>query len=117
VQFFWYGPKSQMAPLKKNFRTHKIFFYFWLQIAPSSLKMAPPFAIFQGGGVQTVVILVKFAPLLLRLYGPRPRWPPPCYGPAVISDNFSNHLKIIYPVASTIMFTIFLFIRFNLIFF
>jgi hypothetical protein len=76
-QFSWYGPKSKLAPLKKKLRNPQIFFSdFGAEIAPSSVKMAPPFLpCFFGGGANSG-ILVKFAPLLLYHYGPRPRWPP-----------------------------------------
>ncbi len=72
--FYATGRSQNWRPSKKNFWTIKIFFQTLRQ------KLRPLFALFQGGGANGG-ILVKFAPLLLRHYGPRPRWPPPCYGP------------------------------------
>jgi hypothetical protein len=77
------GPQKNFRTLKKIFGPSKFFFSdFWAEIAPSSVKMAPPFSPFFRGGGANGGILLRFAPLLLHHYGPRPRWPPPCYGPA-----------------------------------
>ncbi len=73
------------APQKK-FSDPIIFFQtFGQKLRPRPLKWRPPFRPFlRGGGLGGANggILVRFAPLLLHHYGPRPRWPPPpCYGP------------------------------------
>ncbi len=64
------------------------FFFFFCKNAPSFYKKAPPqsyiapfLLLFPGGGGANEVFLVQLAPLSTLHYGPRPRWPPPCYGP------------------------------------
>ncbi len=83
-QFSWYGPKSKLAPLKKKLRNPQIFFSdFGAEIAPSSVKMAPPFLpCFFGGGCKQWYFGQICAPLTISLRAAAPL-APPCYGLAV----------------------------------
>ncbi len=68
--FLWYGPKKKLAPLKIFFGT------FVAEIAPLALKMAPLFALFSGGGVQTVVFWSNLRPSNYVIPGRGPAGPP-----------------------------------------
>ncbi len=82
------------APQKKILDQKFFFQTLGQKLRPRSFKWRPLFALFQGGGGANGGILVKFAPLLLRHYGPRPRWPPPCYGPAYFTYFISRNKNI-----------------------
>ncbi len=75
------------APQKKIL-DHKIFFQTLGQkLRPRSFKWRPRFALFQGGGVQTVVFWSNLRPCYYAITGRGPAGPPPCYGPVLVYFN------------------------------